>query len=356
MMNRVGILTFHYSNNYGGVLQSYCLYKFLADRGCNVEVIDFLPKAYTNSIILKQKQNITEKFNAFREENIRLSQRVDEATMKSILNHYHTIIVGSDQIWNPSQRKRKEYFLDYGTAFTGNKISYAADSTVEEVDMKDKNKLTLNLDMFKWISVRNEHSYQFVKQLVNKEVQVVVDPTVLYDFQDEIFNEEHKEDYIFMYTLGREISGSHHAVIEKIREKYGALPVYVVPATDNKVIKYDYANRQIEDCGPVEWVKNIKGAKFVYTDSYHGALFAMKYNKPFLAYYTEPLRASRFVDLAKRYEIDKYIITSSNDIDSKGSLKDEIDYPRIQEIIKKEKIESMAFLEQIILLVNKKSI
>mgnify|MGYP000977622301 FL=1 len=39
-MNKIGILTFHYSNNYGGVLQALALQKVLQSRGYNVEIIN----------------------------------------------------------------------------------------------------------------------------------------------------------------------------------------------------------------------------------------------------------------------------------------------------------------------------
>lgn len=58
-MNKIGILTFHYSNNYGGVLQALALQKVLQSRGYNVEIINYIPSRYnpskiTNSLGLKK--------------------------------------------------------------------------------------------------------------------------------------------------------------------------------------------------------------------------------------------------------------------------------------------------------------
>ena len=38
---RIGIVTFHRAVNYGAVLQTWALYKFLADLGHDVNVIDY---------------------------------------------------------------------------------------------------------------------------------------------------------------------------------------------------------------------------------------------------------------------------------------------------------------------------
>jgi len=237
-MGKIGILTFHYSNNYGAVLQCLALQKTLESKGFDVEVLNYIPSDYkSNKIIsslgisknifkntrenlnliniikkikIKKTYNkiITEKFNKFRDREMNLGDEVDEKSIESILNEYETIIVGSDQVWNPSQRNKPEYFLDFGNKFTGKKVSYAADSTIKEIDTNNKIKLGKCLSEFYSISVRNEHSYEFVKSIINKDVPIVTDPTLLYDFQD-IISREKTEDYILAYVLGKEIEGSH---------------------------------------------------------------------------------------------------------------------------------------------------
>jgi hypothetical protein len=139
-MKKIGILTFHYSNNYGGVLQSFALQKSIESMGYDSEIINFIPSSYRptsiknnlgisknifkskiedlNIITIAKKINImkeysntiTEKFDIFRNNEMKLSKRVDENSIEMILNNYDVIIVGSDQVWNPTQRKRPEYF------------------------------------------------------------------------------------------------------------------------------------------------------------------------------------------------------------------------------------------------------
>lgn len=198
-MQKVGILTLHYSTNYGGVLQGYALYRFLKDKNYNVELVDYVPSTYSggkiyrniglksdrnpmriiNRVILKYnhcKDSISA-FDLFRQSFMDLSEQVDEHTLGSIVSGYNTLIVGSDQIWTPSLRGRPEYFLGYDN-FTGSKVSYAADSTIATVSDKHMGKLKKELGDFDRISVRNTHSQQFVKTITGQDVPIVADPSL----------------------------------------------------------------------------------------------------------------------------------------------------------------------------------
>ena len=368
-MNKIGILTFHYSNNYGGVLQCFSLYKVLQDKGYNVEVINYIPKEYKKiniiselsnikkdifklkkvikklNIKIKYSKNITKKFDEFRNNNIKLSKEVNEETIVDILNQYDLIIVGSDQVWNPLQRLRKEYFLDYGDLFKGKKISYAADSTNSIINDNDLNNLRKSLKEFDYITVRNEHTKIFVKRILGIEVKIVADPTLLYDFSNEIRKQGCKEKYILTYILGKELKGSNLKAINKIKEKYGNIKVYSIeiPNSNNEI--NNYADKIFYTLNPIEWLEMFKNATFVYTDSFHGVLFSLKFKRPFLAYYTEVLRASRFIDLGKRYNIDNYIISDIHDLKCKKSLEKKIDFETIDTLMKNQKLESINLLD-----------
>lgn len=377
-MKKTGILTFHYSNNYGGVLQTAALYNTVKNLGYDVEVIDYVPsnfmpvtginylnllksevkkilKGKTNfhgiaeipkriSIINKYGGSIDQKFSDFRAKTMNLSRQVDENSLPSMLNDYETVVVGSDQVWNPSQRTRPEYFLDYGETFKGKKISYAADSTDKEVDENLSERLKKSLDEFYYISVRNEHSFEFVKSVTGKETDIVADPTLLFDFQTNEIKEN--GDYILAYIIGKEISGTHQKAIGLIKKANGNLPVYSIKIPDMQTEPSDFADKTMYDVGPQEWIDLIKNAKFVYTDSFHGVLFSLKYRKPFLAYYTEKMRATRFVDLGKRYGIDKYIVSSIEEIGEKGSVDTPPDYTGIDIHLEEQRKYSLKRLEE----------
>ncbi len=375
-MRKIGILTFHYSNNYGGVLQALSLQKAINSMGYDVEIINFIPSNYgptkiRNNLglrknIFKNKlkdmniinilkkirimknhsDSIIDKFNTFRKKEMKLSKQVDENSLKTILNDYEVIVVGSDQVWNPSQRKRIEYFLNFGDDFQGNKISYAADSTKREINVGDMDKLKKALNEFNYISVRNKHSFDFVKSITDKEVDIVADPTIIYDFEEDNIKKGTKEDYILTYVLGKEIEATHVKALETIKKTYGNLPVYSIQIPTMKFKILDYADKAFYDLDPNDWLNMFKNAKFIYTDSFHGVLFSLKYHKPFIAYYTEDMRATRFIDLGKRYNIEKYIVENVEEIQQKGCIDMKPDFQMIDILLERHKQYSLESLEK----------
>lgn len=375
-MRKIGILTFHYSNNYGGVLQALSLQNVINSMGYDVEVINFIPSSYEptkirNSLglrknifknklidmniiniskkirIIKNHSGIiTDKFNTFRKKEMKLSKQVDENSLKTLLNDYEVIVVGSDQVWNPSQRKRIEYFLNFDENFKGKKISYAADSTIKEINSDDMNSLKKALNDFNFISVRNEHSFDFVKCITNKEVDVVADPTIIYNFEGDNIKTENKDNYILTYVLGKEIKGTHIKALDKIKKKYGNIPIYSIKIPTMNFELSNFADKVFYDLDPIEWLNMFRNAKFVYTDSFHGVLFSLKYHKPFLSYYTENLRATRFFDLGKRYDIERYIVQNVEEINEKNSIEHKPDFTMIDILLKKHKQFSLEFLEK----------
>lgn len=376
-MKKVGILTFHYSNNYGGVLQSYGLFKTIEKLGYDVEIINYVPESYNpknyynglgflrrnifknkimdlnpfkiRRIIKKSKKYgpiVTEKFNDFRNDYFKLSKRVNDTTISDLLNDYDAIVCGSDQIWNPSQRNKRTYFLNYDDKYNGLKISYAADSTISEVDQSQRSFLEKSLAAFDNISVRNDHSQDFVKNITNSSPLIVSDPSLLYDYDDVEYKETLKieEDYILTYSLGEELGKGNKKALNLIKKKYGDLPIYSIIIPTQKFRINNYSDKIFYDLDLAEWLYLFKNAKFVFTDSFHGVLFSLKFKKPFIGYYVETMRSTRFIDLANRYKIDDYIVQSVDEIIEKKSLEKTPNFEEIHTIIDKNNKISYEYL------------
>jgi len=375
-MIKIGILTFHYSNNYGAILQALALEQTIRSLGYEVEIINYVPSSYKPnkisnilslnrnffaayndgfsiidtikkiSIIRKHGNDLSNKISAFKSVTMNVSKRVNENTLNDILNEYSVIVVGSDQIWNPSQRQNPIYFLNFSDRFIGKKISYAADSTTSNVDKKDFDLLKKALKDFAHISVRNDHSHDFVKSILNIDVPIVADPTLLYDFNEITIDKQIDMEYILMYVLGKEIIGSHEQALTKIKSEYGNIPIYSIKIPTMNFELSPFADKIFYDLDPQEWINLFRNAKFIYTDSFHGVLFSLKFHIPFLAYYTEKLRATRFIDIGNRYQIARYIIQDVSEIDENELLKKLPDFTSIDEIIKSQKQASLIFLKK----------
>lgn len=328
---RIGILTFHRGNNYGGVLQCYALQQVLKSLGHTVEIIDyharnnrgFLCKLYSkystaNSIMeilqalvglvirsnsLPFDKNLNDAsvrvFDEFRAKYLRLSESVDYSTIGEYSNtHYDMIITGSDQVWTSLFESPMVYMIDWIPQFRGKRMSYAACSAHKRLRGRQREIIKHCLDKYDLITVRDHTTQTLVRNINNITPQIVPDPSLLYSFE-EFKNETEYEPYILTYILGDEIVGGHELALKKIKRQVGNLPVYaiVIPCNSQDVVKF--ADKVFETLSPKEWVNLFYHACYVYTDSFHAIMFSLKFEKPFVAYYRNKIRSSRLKDLKK---------------------------------------------------------
>lgn len=360
----VGILTFHFGNNYGGILQCYALCNVLKKWGYDVRVINYKPsssfyyrfvrkiKMFDNFLDLLKysigflnfttsvkkdintsdiyKENILNEFDSFREKYLNLTEPVNEKTIGNICGEFDVVIVGSDQVWTSLYDKNSIYFLNFEPAFKGRKIAYAACSAHKFVLDKRKKELLNYLKEFNFISIRDKTTQDLVKNITGKNELIVADPTLLYDF-DEFISLKETPPYILTYILGDDIKGGHYTALKKIKTKFGDIPVksIIIPSNNTSSIA-EYSNEVYYDLHPSEWVNMFANSTFVYTDSFHAIMFALKFDKPFIAYYVNQIRMSRLIDLKDRFgltnivnnaeEIKEMYISVSLDTFSKESL------------------------------------
>lgn len=362
---KIGILTFHFAINYGAVLQCLGLQKSLQEMGHEVEIIDFRPPNFMYSPFWKgNKYRVSfqqglikafvkllfarrqiKKFNCFRERYLNISETYTLKGLENITNEYDAIVVGSDQIWNSSQHHHGAYFLAPLKQFRGRRISYAACCGKNLVKKNDSQLLISNLKRFHSISVRNIETEKFVLSLLNEKSTKVLDPTLITEIEFDEVSKKYPQNYILAYILGSEIQGGHEPIINKIKNEIGDYPVLAIILSENKPHYFSWANKSFYSLSPIDWVYLFKNAKHIYTDSFHGVLFALKYKKTFLAYYSEKNRSARFQDLAKRFQLEKYIVTSVTEAMNKKSFEPISNYSDIDILLEIEKNKSVEFLK-----------
>lgn len=326
-MMKIGILTFHYGSNYGGVLQCYALQQVLKDRGHEVKVINYVPNdafkkfAHVALMLLKShnfrglkaalhyiryhktSRNV---FRRFREKYLLMTEKHSNVdAFKGI--SCDMVIVGSDQVWNYSQQKYRDYFLGWLDNPSIKKVSYAACCGANGIDDQYRDNLITQLNQFSAISVRSNETKLFVRQLLGKDVPIVLDPTMLYDYNE--FTNPLEEKYILTYILIDDIKGGNENAMRVIREKYEDLPVYSIIISDRIPRLCCWADEQLYDVNPEKWVNLICNCSFLFTDSYHGCLFAMKFQRPFIAYYRDRNKGKRLLDLKEMFNLNNIVTT-----------------------------------------------
>ena len=124
------------------------------------------------------------------------------------------------------------------------------------------------------------------------------------------------------------------------------MPVYAISIAAKNPKKINWADKTLYNISPDKWLNLIANASFFYTDSFHGLIFALKYHTPFLAYYTEPERASRFIDLQERFDLKNTIITSYYDLQLFKGINYELIFEKVESILPKEIELSKIYLDK----------
>ncbi|MDK0881994.1 polysaccharide pyruvyl transferase family protein [Clostridium perfringens] len=369
-MKKVGIITFHGADNYGSVLQTYALQKtILKYENYKCEIIDFTtPKqeemysifrkadSFKNLInnllsilnykLLKVRQ---EDFFKFRRKNFIMSKikyNSYEELKKNELN-YNYIICGSDQIWNiDAYDYDKSYFL--GFANNGvKKIAYAPSfgGIKSELPINLKSEINNYLNDFHKISVREESGKKIIKDISNKIVETVLDPTFLLDFNEwnEVANKRIiKEDYIFFYSIDY---NSDAIKIAKIISKKLDLPI-VILYTINRTYKTILSGfKMAPKHSPEDFLSLIKNANLILSSSFHGSVFSIIYRKPFYVvrgtYDGKINNDDRLTTLLNKFKIYNREININN-VNEIENI--DINYENIEEFINNEIKKSKQFL------------
>ena len=293
---RIGIITFHNYDNYGAILQSYALQKKLRELDTYPEIIDYRCDYISNPfrLVNLRKKGLfnyiygaighicyiprRRRCNQFRK-HMRYSEPVTIKDMSPVSGKYDLYIAGSDQIWDHKLTNfDKTYFLDF-VKDGKKKCSYAAsigEHVPPEKYLEDYKQL---LGDFDHILVREDYGADIVDELTGKRPEVVCDPTLLLTAEEwnELLEEPRKkEKYILVYQLG--INKEIVDFARRLKKKTGDRIVYI-PFPLVGLLK---CSCKIA-IGPAQWMGLFKNAEYVISDSFHGIVYSLLFNRKFFA-------------------------------------------------------------------------
>ena len=303
-MKKIGIITFHHSYNCGSMMQAFALQSVVNKLGYSSEIIDFsnegqkklyqvffplngVKNIVKNLIIFphrKQIENNNKSYENFMKTHMVLSKcsynHIDELDD----NAYETIIAGSDQIWNITIDDSDDaYFL--GWAKETNKIAYAPSFGARKIQDYAENvqRYKQYLADFSNLSIRESNGKKWIKELLNIDIPVVLDPTLLLnsnDYENLIHNNlNFPSKYIFYYAPHYE--KNINKLVLSISKKYD-LPVIGFNAKTffvKRMNKSGFLLPKVEN--PSVYLELIKNAEIVITTSFHGTVFSSLFRKNF---------------------------------------------------------------------------
>ena len=351
---KIGLLNLQVDDNFGGHLQRFALVTVLQRLGCEIIHLNTrMPGAkktvfkyikgglkrlllYPYYAIAKKKQFIPPRFfkyyikhepvtEAFYEKYIPHTTRIfsnEELAKHSYFDYY---LVGSDQVWRKSIAANYglfTYMFDYLPS-DKIRIAYGASLGTDKNELSDEDvvKFSELYSYFRTVSVREQSGLDLLKSYScdNPTPECVLDPTLLLTAQDysDVINAGNTtslKEKIFCYIL--DMNEDKMTLIKDIAKAKGL----------------DYCIWSREKHYSVEqWLRSFRDADFIITDSYHGLLFSLIFNKSFHLFRNQFRGNARF---------DSIVISLGVDLDRELQ-----DYTKINQAIVEKREQSIRFLE-----------
>lgn len=351
---RIGIVTQPLMRNYGGILQNYALQQVLERLGHTPITIDFIVKFSRLHYALSIVKAVFLYFFSINRHSFKFSYIYRNADIETfIANHINVthrvnqyspdliekynlnaVITGSDQVWRPLYNR---YIESMYLSFVNRdirKIAYAVSFGVKEWEYSSRlakkcSKLAQNIDA---ISVR-EHSGVFLcEKYLHVHAISVLDPTLLLD----------KEDYMKLCSTIPLSNSSYIAayILDMTIEKKN----YIDKIASHKKLPIKYFSADYDMSLSIEeWLAMFRDTDFVVTDSFHGTIFSILFNKPFCTISNDSRGRERFVSLLNIFGLDGRLLNIANNEIDKLSLI-EPNWENVNQLLTIEREKSIAFL------------
>lgn len=384
---KVAILTFSRTTNYGAALQCYALSSFIRKAGHEVIIFNApldsegaievslarlilrkIKKTLKN-IISSNKQSNSEFVRYYRDEKekkediywdnqVRLlfdsfnqtylppftKELKNEQDFKKQYPQADLYIVGSDQVWNLSITQLQKQIFFFSFLKDEARISYAASfggSTQWLGTKEETQEIYRLLKKFKGISVRENSGITILHNTFHLNGVEVLDPTLLlsgteYDKLAEKSDLEASQDlYAYKFII-------NDIWLETLK--------FISKETESK-LRMDCETIQLPDIpfNPVlsieGWLKLIKTAKFVVTDSFHCTVFCILFKKQFIVSPSYSGGEGRMLSFLKKLGLENRFYYTTKDIrENKETWKMPIDYDKVYQKLNYHKEQSRKYL------------
>jgi hypothetical protein len=370
-MKQVLILSQPLRCNYGCLLQAFALQKVVKNLGLEVVTnSNFLRakrrlsvKKIYNFCLRKTKEVakiilgcnrmtpqkykvISQNTQKFIDKHIN-SESIDTIT-EELIDRFDIFIVGSDQVFRKQYSPVTAYFLeDLKNANDKIKLAYAASFGTDDLSEWTQDEIETCKTLapkFKAISVREDSGVEIFKRYFDTKAELVLDPTLLLEKEDYLktIDEDDsaiKDNVLMCYVLDK--TPEKTRIINQIKNQTGLNLLEIMPEeTFNKNTK-DITKSIYPSVS--KWLAGFRDASFVITDSFHGTVFSIIFNKPFVCIANKERGLSRFTSLLKIFGLENRLIFSKEGLSDR--ILEDIDYNKVNAIKLKWQEKSIKFLQ-----------
>lgn len=366
MGKQVGILSMQKVINYGSFLQAFALRQLLLRNGADkVDFIDIIRgrslKGFESSgfkyalrrmfsmfkVILQGRANAKRKTMAYRAalKDTIMGQwsylGIKEGPNQS--DHYDLAVIGSDEVFHCCQASEWGYTTQlYGNIPQAKEVvSYAGSFGATKMeDLKRQgidNEIGENLKRLKSISVRDDNSFEIVRQLTGKIPNKHIDPVLAYGFEKEIDSSPavDESNYILVYSYPDRINKSKEVkAICEFAKSHGKKLICVMS-------RYDWCDRAIIP-SPLELLAWFKNADMVVTETFHGTIFSIISRRQFVTIGRES-SMPKLTSMLSTYGLEYRLLKKTDDISRLFSTV--IDYDKVFKKLNELRIDTNEYLK-----------
>lgn len=346
-MSKVAIVTL-VSKNYGNRLQNLALQETLVKLGHNVFTIPVYPyhlirhnvkylfKKCSNLLLKKYPDIVWDDFDK------KVKWSSDITTDRNIAAKYDFFVAGSDQIWNPNFSITSDREL-LTFAPPEKRIAYSASIGLSTFPEQFANHYAEEWKKFKNISVREYQASTIIYNLTQILPPVVLDPTLLLDKSDWfkfIKTRKIPTKYYIKYFLGKQNNHIDKCISKCVKNEH---------AQFINITNIDGSLKS--GIGPSEFLNLLYYSEGVFTDSFHGTVFSIIFEKPFIVFRRPSEKGygdmnSRIDSLISMLNLQSHFMEFEDNLDK---IDFNFDYDTVKEIINKKRDESIFFLKNSLL-------
>lgn len=315
-MKKIGLVMCYKTRNYGSMLQSFALQQYFVRKEIPFECVNYIHKkdlldsvkklpllliksarmmkfrVMKSRLVMKffVQQDLKklllariQKFEDFSKKCFVVTEEINSRErLIQLSQSYKSVIVGSDQVWHPINFGTHFYDLSWVDESVP-KYAYASSFGVSKIPFLIRSGVSKALKSFDKISCREKTGSDIVYNLIGKKAETLPDPTLLWsaDEWNKMLDLDNlrtkKEPYVFCYFLGN--SPECYDFANKLKKITGLKIIAPILLDGYYPETLNFGDEHPFDVGPADFVWFIKNADFVCTDSFHGTVFSLLFQK-----------------------------------------------------------------------------
>lgn len=385
-MKKIGIAAVTYKDNFGSALQTYATQYTLEKMGYDARIFEI--KGVHRGIMMKKLwyyagrlfdpveakylfANLTSRsrktasvstdqfandmkvrhqmYQDFNKKwNKMLPTVKDWSGLRKQASEMDAVVVGSDQLWRPSNIVGGYYTLEF-VPDEIKKISFSTSFGVPELPARLHKHAKRYLSRMDAISVRENSGAEIVKKESGRDVTVVCDPTMMLTAEEWRHIQRDKPfaegRYILMYLMGD--NPKQRDFVKALSKQTGCRIIGLLHGATYISYDEDIVDEKPYNVGPSEFINLIRNAEYVCTDSFHCCVFSILNSTKFFAFRRWPDGSKfsandRLYTLLKFTGLERRMLDGSEDVSKCAS--DEIQFSEVLPRVENRRKESMEFL------------